>query len=103
MATVRNAVSHNDESQGKAMMRLLVVSTLAIGLSLPSLVADAANLRHERRHNFQARPTVQHFQTRPTVQRPVRLPLVGRRQQAPAFGERWMDDGAIFGHPDDHE
>ena len=82
----------------KTVTRLLIVSTLAIGLSVPSLVADAANVRHERRHNFQARPTAQ----RP-VQRPVSSPWVGRRQQQPAFGETWMDDGGIFGHPDTQE
>ena len=79
------------------MTRLLIVSTLAIGLSVPSLVADAANLRHEPRHNLQARPTVQ-----PPVPRPVGSPRLGGRQQVPPLGETWMDDGAIFGHPDPH-
>jgi len=92
------------------MTRLLIVSALAIGFSVPTLVADAANVRHERRHNFQARPTAQRpvqLQTRPAAQRPVQRPVgspwVGRRQQQPAFGETWMDDGAIFGHPDTEE
>jgi hypothetical protein len=87
----------------KTMTRLLIVSTLAIALSVPSLVADAANLRHERRHNFQARPTVLRPVQRP-VQRPVGPAWIGGRQQdpPPPLGETWMDDGAIFGHPDDH-
>ena len=83
------------------MTRLLIVSMLAIGLSVPSLIADAATLRHERRHNFQARPTALRPVLRP-VQRPVRSPWIGGRQQVPPLGETWMDDGAIFGHPDDH-
>ena len=80
------------------MIRLLITSALAIGLTAPISAADAANAsRHQRLHTLKARPL---------MQRPVSQPRTGvnDRQQRPAFspGETWMEDGAIFGHPDDH-
>jgi hypothetical protein len=73
------------------MTRLLMTSILAIGLSVPGLTADAANLRHKRPDSVQGGPTVQH---------PAGLPPVDRRQQVPASGD--TDDGGIFGHPVTH-
>jgi hypothetical protein len=80
------------------MIRFLITGALAIGLIAPISAAAAASAsRHQRLHQLQVRPL---------MQRPVSRPWTGvrDRQQKPAFspGETWMEDGAIFGHPDDH-
>ena len=75
------------------MTRLLIISMLAIGLSVPSLAADAANLHRKRPDSVEGRPTVQH---------PVGLPRIDRPQQEPASGDTSTDDGGIFGHPETH-
>ena len=80
------------------MLRLLIAGALAFGLIAPISSADAANAsRHQRLHLSQVRPL---------MQRPVSLPWTGvnDQRQKPAFspGENWMQDSAIFGHPDDH-
>jgi hypothetical protein len=80
------------------MIRFLFTGALAIGLIAPISAADAASAsRHQRLHQLQVRPL---------MQGPVSRPWTGvrDRQQKPAFfpGETWMEDGAIFGHPDDH-
>lgn len=80
------------------MKRSLIIGVLAIGLIAPASGADAAKAsRHQQLRSLQLRPL---------IQRPVNRSRTGPndRQQKPAFspGETWMEDGAIFGHPDDH-
>ena len=80
------------------MIRLMIAGALAIGLLAPISAADAANAsRHQRLHPLQVRPLMQGPVGRPWTAGSV-------RPQEPGFapGEPWMEDGAIFGHPDDH-
>jgi hypothetical protein len=78
------------------MLRLLIAAAVTIGLVAPISSAHAANAsRHQRLHSSQVRALVQRPSSRPWTG-------INNRQQKPAFGETWMEDGAIFGHPDDH-
>ena len=80
------------------MIRLLIAGAAAIGMIASISAADASTApRHQRLPRIKV-----HSFSPGYVRQPATRSVVP--QNGPAFspGETWMEDGAIFGHPDDH-
>lgn len=80
------------------MLARLIAGALATALIAPASSVDAASTPgHQRLISSKVRPL---------MERPVNRARIGAsdRERKPTFspGETWMEDGAIFGHPDDH-